>query len=69
MNTEIRSILFSKVNIASVSALAGIHTFSDALAYIDTICAHITHIASMTVVLTVLVYNVLKIIHFKKETP
>lgn len=69
MSIAIKEILFSKVNIASVSALAGINTFPDALAYIDTLCANVSHIASLAVVGTVLIYNVLKIIHFKKDKP
>lgn len=69
MIAAIRQILFSKVNIASVSALAGVSTFSDALVYIDAICANVSHIMSVAVVGTVLIYNVLKIIHFKKDKP
>jgi hypothetical protein len=66
---NIRSIIFSKVNIASLSALTGLHTFSGVIASIDAFCANITHIASIAVVTTVVVYNVLKIIYLRKEKP
>jgi hypothetical protein len=67
MNTEIRDILFSRVNIVSLSTLAGVHTFSGVITSIDQFCANITHIASMAVVATVLFYNILKIVYLKKD--
>jgi hypothetical protein len=67
MKTEMLNILFSKVNVLSLSALAGVHSFSGVIASIDQFCANITHIASVAVIASVLAYNILKIIHFKKD--